>query len=149
MQNADQSTSHPLLRCQVVLTKRQFQVLSEIELSEFELLSFITIWVWVFFLRNLSFIIIWVFEFFSPQFEFYHNLSFWVLLLFESHFFNISNFITQRINGRYWIPEWYFYQFFIFIFSIFSSYFLKTLTFICNDPFKISSMSFCSPLLFN
>ena len=55
-QKAAQTTSHGLLRCQDVLVKRLFKVL-----SEFEFLSFVTILV----------------------FEFYHNLSFLVWLLFE------------------------------------------------------------------
>ena len=66
-QNAAQSSSHRLLRCQVVLAKRLLLVLSEIELSEFEILSFVTMWVWV-----------------LSQFEFYHNLSF--IFFWQSEF---------------------------------------------------------------
>ena len=42
-QKAAQSASHRLLRCQVVLTKRLFHVLSEIELSAFEFLTFVLV----------------------------------------------------------------------------------------------------------
>ena len=60
-----QSTSHRLLRCQVVLTKRLFKVLSEIEFSAFEFLSLITIWVKVFIRIRVYFIFFatWDFEF--------------------------------------------------------------------------------------
>ena len=46
-QKAAQSTSHRLSRSQVVLTKRLFKVLSELELSALEFLSCVTIWVCV------------------------------------------------------------------------------------------------------
>ena len=74
LQNAAQSTSHWLSRRQVVLTKR---LLPEIELSEFEFLSFVTIWVWVLSqFEYLAFVTIWIFKYCC-------YLSFWVLMLFE------------------------------------------------------------------
>ena len=87
-QNAAQRTSYRWSRCQNVLTKRNCRLyssfvtilvfefchkLSSWVLSQFEFLSFVTIWFfWVSSqFEFLSFITIWVFEF-------YHNLSFWV-----------------------------------------------------------------------
>ena len=98
LQNAAQSTSHRLSRCQVVLTKRLFKVLSDIDLSEFEFFScqnlsfefcqslsfgFLTNWVlsqFDFFSCHIFSFWVWQkFEFLSCQifiFEFCHNLSF-------------------------------------------------------------------------
>ena len=94
-QNAAQRTLHQLSRCQNVLTKRPFKICHNSSvvtiwkrfchnmrkvLSQFEFLSFVTIWVWS------------QFEFFGFNkylvSEFCHNLSFWVVItiwVFECH----------------------------------------------------------------
>ena len=85
LQKAALSTSHRLLRCQVVLTKRLFKVLKLSIVRIFVFLSFVTIWV-LEFCHNLSFlnfVAIWMFEF-------GHNLSFWVLSQFK--FLSFHNF---------------------------------------------------------
>ena len=84
MQNAAQSTSHRLSRCQVVLTKRMFKFGQK----------------WS--CQNLSF---WVFSQFN--FEFCHNLSFWFSSQFEFSipFFKLLIFVIIQVMSfvRTWV----------------------------------------------
>ena len=97
-QNAAQSASYQLSRCQVILTKRLFNVLSEIELSEFEIcvlsqfefLVFFKTWVFEYSqnLGLLGLFIIWVFD--LSYFQFLSFVLIWVKFL---------NFITISLFG--------------------------------------------------
>ena len=92
LQNAVLSSSHRLSRCQVVLTKKLFSVLLELELSEFEFEHKLSFGAY----HNLSFVAIWVllhFEFLVlSQFKLLSLVTIWVSELpFEFWWFFLWN----------------------------------------------------------
>ena len=160
-QNAAQRTSHQLSRCLNVLTKRPFLSIFGHKLifviihvlSEFQFLSFVTIWVIEFchnmsqfkFWHNFGFVTIWVLsqlEFF----KFFHNLSFWVFSQFEFFSFvsiwvfefyhHLSFWVWSKFGFLSFITIWVFVLITIWVLS-----FHHNLRFLISSKFLFLSLS--------